>query len=207
MREISNLFETLYSHFLIRDVLAKAIPGLIGFVSLIITVSPQSIRPLIYRILGTDLLMIILLYGLSFMFGMLLQFLGSLTPFLIIHVWKADNRSSSIKLSLSKAVEFQKVASGNKAILRQRERLAVLKEMAANFAFSLFLMMIALIRIAIETSRGSQTPAIPFAIIIFLVVIALIYQNRTHAIEQQIWEEEVLDKYSASILDRRETAD
>ena len=94
----------------------------------------------------------------------------------------------------------------NNAILRQRERLVVLKEMAANFAFSLFLMTIALIRIAIETSRGSQTPAIPFAIIISLAVIALIYQNRMHALEQQIWEESVIDKFSAPIPGRKETA-
>jgi hypothetical protein len=196
MSEISDFFESLYSNFILRDILAKVLPGLIGLVSLVILFVPKSLHLLRHVFTNLDLLSIVIIYGISFMFGMLIQFLGMLTPFIVIYVWKDDSRWLTREKSLSKAVEFQKAASKDCNLLRQRERFAVLKEMASNYSVAVFLIFIAVIRVVIFPVSGYRPQAIPISILCITIVIILIFQNRMHAIEQKIWEEQVIEQYS-----------
>ena len=196
MRELSDLFESLYSHFIMRDVLAKVIPGLIAVLSLLALIAPHSLRILPAHLRELDLLTAVFVYGVSFMSGMLVQYLVSLAPFIRIHVWNEGKRQSTQDKSLAKAVEFHKVAAHDPALLRQRERFAVLKEMAANFAGSLLLALLALVRTGVFTHKGLRPPALFAVAFLVAVIIALVFQNRLHAREQQTWEQETISQYS-----------
>ena len=196
MREISDLFESLYSHFILRDVLAKVLPGVIDLVAIAALFAPKSLRLLQYRFFEPGFFEVVAVYGISFMLGMLFQYLGSLTPFIHIHAWREESRQKTVVTSLSKAVEFQKTASKDQSLLRQRERFAVLKEMAANYAVSLTLILLAVLRVGVFTSNRFQPHALAVSILFLLIIVSLIGQNRFHASEQRNWEEQVIMQFS-----------
>ena len=198
MRELSDLFESLYSHFILRDVLAKVLPGLIGLASIVSFFAPRPLIHLRSHLPEPGLTTVAILYGIGFMVGMLIQYLGALAPFIHIHVWREDTRRMTVETSLSRAAQFQKAASGNQVLLRQRERFAVLKEMAANFAASLLLALLAVVRYGVFNRGGPEPHGIALGILLAAIIVALVFQNRFHAIEQRTWEERVIRLFSGN---------
>ncbi len=121
---MSSFFESLYSQFLLRDLVAKVVPGLVSIM----------------------------------------------------------------------ALAFQKAPKLSDATIRQRERFAILKEMAGNFGMALLVSAIALF-------IGAFTPIlypslgliclIPLAIAVSVI---LFRQSIYHADEQLLWESKTLGK-------------
>jgi hypothetical protein len=82
MDEISSFFRGLYDQFLLRDVVAKVIPGLLPLIalSLLFTTGSTSGGDIIYALgIGSPLVNAIVFFGLGLMLGMLLQFIGNRT--------------------------------------------------------------------------------------------------------------------------------
>ncbi len=82
MDEISRFFRGLYDQFLLRDVVAKVIPGLLPLfaLSLLFPVRASSGSSSGYPLaIGSPLIIAIVLFGLGLMLGMLLQFIGNRT--------------------------------------------------------------------------------------------------------------------------------
>ena len=80
MDEISRFFKGLYYQFLLRDVVAKVIPGLLPLI--ILSLVGGGILDDIFGFslgMGSTLINAIVLFGLGLMLGMLLQFIGNRT--------------------------------------------------------------------------------------------------------------------------------
>ncbi len=85
MDEISRFFKGLYYQFLLRDVVAKVIPGLLPLLPLILMNESVSRGGVFGEIggglpgTGSSLVTAIILYGLGMMLGTLFQFIGNRT--------------------------------------------------------------------------------------------------------------------------------
>ncbi len=80
MDEISKFFKGLYYQFLLRDVVAKVIPGLLPLI--ILGAIAGSILDDVFGFslgIGSTLISAIVLFGLGLMLGILLQFIGNRT--------------------------------------------------------------------------------------------------------------------------------
>ena len=174
---LKELFEVLYTKFFLRDILAKVVPGFI-FLALLFPDVWENDFPFSLIVVG---------YGISFAMGMFMQTIGELLRIIKIHVWDEDV-SSSMKVSLEnlqrflkRYEEYQPAATDKykRAILMERERLVILKNMAATYA------ILALFVGAIFICRNN----IGVAIGCFIVAFALRWVNHFHAREQKIWEE------------------
>lgn len=76
MSSLNSFFDKLYTNFLLRDILAKVIPGFLVLLYFF-QFFPQPIKSVFNQLGNHELIIIMVLYGLSFMIGMLLQFLGT----------------------------------------------------------------------------------------------------------------------------------
>ena len=193
MSDLSEFFESLYSHFILRDVLAKVIPGLIGLAAVLSLIMPRIAPRFLSQFRHLDLIAVVITYGVAFMFGMLLQYLGTRLPFLTIHVWEGDEKHTSVQVSLGNAAKFMEAAKERPGLLRQRERLAILKEMSANYATALVLPLLCALRLAFGLVRGNSQQATVVALVLAIGIVALVFQNRFHSMEQRAWEESVID--------------
>lgn len=80
MDEISKFFKGLYYQFLLRDVVAKVIPGLLPLIVLGFAVGGVFNDIFDFSLgMGSTLINAIVLFGLGLMFGILLQFIGNRT--------------------------------------------------------------------------------------------------------------------------------
>ena len=185
---MSELIDYLYSRFILRDLLAKVIPGLITIFSIVtaLNLPPTIIFHSLFKL--PDLILFIIVYGFSFMTGMLLQFIMMKLKLTVIHVWPGDKDLPAHELSLFMANALIKSPKSNGKILRVRERYTILKEMSGNFAGGFSVLLISLfIRYLLYKSPGLHTVyvAIPtLAVLVFL----LLKQNKFHAEEQKLWE-------------------
>lgn len=174
---MSNFFKYLYTKFLLRDVLAKAVPGFLVLAYLF-----HNRIPVAY--LKHDLpeiVVITVLYGLSFMTGMLLQFLGARFRLIRIHVHNNDVEATLINLK-----EFLDNPQVTDRIRQQRERFVILKEMSGTYSTAVF--PIALIEFVKFLVHRLDSLLISMAIL-FILVFVLAWQNRFHACEQKTWED------------------
>lgn len=178
---MSNFFENLYKDFLLRDILAKAVPGflLLGYFlqGKMPTVLPENEIP--------DIVVIIVLYGLSFMTGMLLQYLGA--KFRLIRIYVHDNDQEK---TLKKLHEFLDATKNERENFRsQRERFVILKNMSGTYAIAF--LTIALIEFV--KYFGDVRDPIPMTIaVLFIFFLVLRGQNHFHANEQKIWEDKII---------------
>ena len=190
MSSLNDAIDQLYSHFLLRDVLAKAIPGFIG---LLVLGAPllghHQARWLPYG-LTLNWIVVLVIYGVSFLAGMMLQFLAHRIGLIQIHVWPKGAGGSAPQVSISKALTFMVANTANATVLRVRERYAILKEMTGSYC-ALAAMAAVLVLIAPLTSHFRPSFQWLMAIAVLgLIAFALAKQNRFHAMEQRVWETE-----------------
>ncbi len=166
---MSGFFDNLYRKFLLRDILAKAVPGFLLLAYLFHDKIPAN-----YPKHGfPEIVVVAVLYGLSFMTGMLLQFLGSQFRIIKIYVHEGD-RNKSLKYLR----EFLGDKDNKENLSTQRERFVILKNMSGTYAMAL---------IAIILVTFFKNLEIELILAIGLVA-ALIWENRFHAGEQAEWE-------------------
>jgi len=185
---MDKIFEYLYSRFLLRDLLAKVLPGLISLISLITIFSQKPSH--LFQLLGSmpDLLLILFIYGLSFMFGMLLQYVAMRIGFIVIHVWPGKKGISRKELSLLMAQKFILSPSSNDHLARVRERYTILKEMSGNFAATFSVSLLSIIIRYFLYKSPKLTVLYVIVPLLALLIYLLCKQNRYHAEEQKLWE-------------------
>jgi len=206
MSEISKILDQLYTNFLLRDIVAKIIPGLLlatSFILLLIDKNPIDFEWLedVHPFAG-----IAFLYGFGMMLGMLCQFIGYRCLGIKIYVWPKDGRGDEVEASLEKAIAFAKTTTCRPKLARKRERLVILKEMAGNYSVVCFLTVIFIIvRVflnclgALPESSGSAFAEehnrcyylVLGAVTCILLCLILCKQNHLLAEEQRLWEEKV----------------
>ncbi len=219
MSEISKILDQLYTNFLLRDIVAKIIPGLLlatSFILLLIDKNPIEFKWLedVHPFAG-----IAFLYGFGMMLGMLCQFIGYRWPpcclRIRIYVWPKGGRGDEMEASLEKLIAFAKTTTCRPKLARKRERLLILKEMAGNYSVVCFLTVIFIIvRIVLNcTGVLHDGPGCVFAaqpntcyylvlgtVTCILLGLILLKQNHLLAEEQRLWEEKVLSQYTSRQL-------
>ena len=185
---MEKILDYLYSRFLLRDLLAKVFPGFISLIAIISILNRMPLRILQLFSIIPDLALIFIVYSVSFIAGMLLQYLVMSIGLSIIHVWPPQDEFPRTDLSLLMAHKFVMGAKSNDHLARVRERYTVLKEMSGNFAGALSILLISLlIRYFLFGSPDLKALYIivpSLGVLIYL----LIKQNRYHAKEQRLWE-------------------
>ncbi len=236
MDEISRFFRGLYYQFLLRDVVAKVIPGLLPLLPLILINESVSRGGILGEIsgglpgTGSSLITAIILYGLGMMLGTLFQFIGNRTytfgkrnidwgpktvtirtrsfklphikfslPALdwtpiVIHVWGSEEESFKKELEFR---HYANLAENRDYVLDKRDRLAIFKEMAGNYAavFSLTFVL-ALITWIIYVFRDTDNFRISIIILLavfWLIVMVLSRQNKSLAKQQKNWEKVIIE--------------
>jgi hypothetical protein len=197
MSGLNDAIEQLYSHFLLRDVLAKAIPG---FLALLMLAAPllghHQERWLPF---GRNLnwIAVLVIYGVGFLAGMMLQFLAQRIGLIQIHVWDKEARRSAPQVSVAKALHFMLANTANATVFRVRERFAILKEMTGSYcALAAMAAVLVLMAPLTRHSRPSVQWLIAIAVL-GVIAFALAKQNRFHAMEQRVWETEATPAPSA----------
>ena len=188
MSQLSDAFDHLYTQFVLRDILAKFIPGLLTLALGLVLFSPKGIHVAQRMQVGEGLIPILVLYGVSFMTGMLIQFVGMSLGLERIHVWPAPSSQESVRLSLQKARDFLRDNGDKPALLRVRERYAILKEMAGNYGVAFLVIALLVLGKAATSHRGLDIPLFALGAGLVAAAIVLLRQNRFHAKEQLIWE-------------------
>lgn len=188
MPKLSNFFESLYTQFLLRDILAKTIPGFLALsaVGSLLNSSRVDLQAVFLDEFTPAWFLI--LYGLSFMSGMLVQHLGMRIGFSPVNPSK-----KIIKQYLSRLNKFYKKAKDDPQLSRQRERLVILKEMAANYGMSLsIILVVGIIRVLMGRDQidGGQ---VVLAVLLVLTILGLKDQGHFHAQELEQWEHIVIN--------------
>ena len=185
---MSEILDYLYSRFLLRDLLAKVVPGLITLFCIFAVFMRKPLWDLKIIFILPDLALILIIYSISFLAGMLLQFITMRIGLSVIHVWPGGEGVSRTEMSLLRAYKFVRKSASNDHLARVRERYTILKEMSGNFAgaFSVALISI-LVRYSLYRSPDLQSLYVMVPILALLIY-SLRTQNRFHAKEQKLWE-------------------
>ena len=143
MNEISKFFEVLYSHFVLRDIAAKVLPGLVALAS-IATAIKTDVSPGLAEALDVPIaVQLVVLYGIGLAAGLLLQFIGMKTGLTRVHVWDDGEGKYSTSTSVKKAVKFILLSEkASDSLMRKRERMVVLKEMMGNYGIALIVVFV-----------------------------------------------------------------
>ena len=184
---MSDLIESLYSKFILRDILAKAIPGL--FTLLALGLLTDSLEPIWNWTSSIEIQIWVfytIIYGLSFLVGMMLSFVSSWFRYLLgkLLFWKSGNLRNWEK-KLDGLIEFLgnlRHRSDRNDLIRQRERFVILKDMTGNFAVSLAILFYAL---------NYKFPKIinDNLVVIILIVGLLMIQSIYHEMDLEKWAE------------------
>jgi hypothetical protein len=187
---MDGLFHALYSQFILRDFLAKIVPGSISLLA-VTSLLFSDVRWIWHRMFHLPgIPFLLLLYGIIFMFALAGQFMGDRIGLIRIFVWQrgGDQGMDSVKRSLASAKSFMNENRENDLLLRQRERFVILKEMAANYGVcGLF---VALALFGRSLAPGPPPRIISFFLMLITIAAAffLFRLNRFYADEQLIWE-------------------
>ena len=186
MTQLFDSLDHLYSQFLLRDILAKFVPGLLTLGLAVTLVSPKGL-PLLHRLrLDAALVPLIVLYGVSFMSGMFIQFVGMSLGLQRTHVWPGSSSRERVTKSLQKAQAYIRANSDQPALLRVRERYAILKEMTGNYGVAFLIG--ALLTLAKALAWRGHLGLVTLSIALATAAVVLLRQNRFHANEQFVWE-------------------
>lgn len=175
MNWIKDLFDVFYTKFLLRDILAKVVPGFLFLAALLRGAG-------LFQFIDAQFYLIVIVYGLSFAIGIFLQTFASMLGIVKIHVWPSEGKKTAMGVSLNKLKIFLKENKDNQEILAQRERLVIIKNMAGTYA------ALVLILTVFGVVHFFFTPIIGLAPIGVLVFYILLNANKHHAEEQRIWE-------------------
>jgi hypothetical protein len=195
MSDLADIFESLYSHFLLRDIVAKVIPGLLS-VMIPLVICANDLEPVKELLKSLNLIaLFVLIYGVGLAIGMILQQLGMLIPLIKIHVWKSDSNDSdnSIARSTDAEVRFLKIAIQNRAMLRRRERLIILKEMCGNYAMAMLIILTTFLIRFLMNYQSWSLRELAIILSIGFVIYLLIRQNYYLAREQHDFESLVIN--------------
>jgi hypothetical protein len=192
MPNVTDAIDRLYSLFILRDILAKVVPGFLLLATVALDCPPAA--RMLRQLVGASPAAITwpTLYALSFMTGMLLQFVGMNARLVPIHVWRRVGSVTSERRSLLIGHWYTQREIAYDASFRIRERFAILKEMSGNFGCLALLSAVSGLAKSVF-SIGPRHPSIFLPIVLATVGALLIWESHYHASEQRIWEQGELE--------------
>lgn len=182
---MNEFLEGLYDRFLLRDVIGKAVPGFI--LLFIICNSSFDVGHFLFQ---QNIFIGILVFALSFVAGIIIQWFGVQVGAIRIYVWEPTKaRPTRQEASLHAYHIFLTRTRNNHFVRIHRERFVVLKHIAGNFA-SLGILVIILRFISLLWTNADQQ-VLDYILVVSLAVIVFILWRESHhfADEQRIWEE------------------
>lgn len=191
---MTGFFDSLYSQFLLRDLLAKVFPGFIVVFGIGTLVSSDPAWLAGFSSNFDTTILFGLIYGTSFVVGLIIQFAGERTGLIIIFVWPAADDNDNRQVSLRRAQEFLLHNRLTDPALRQRERFAILKELSGNLGASALILALAVLFSALSPAAPEPLSRLIALIILFAIAMCLLHLNEHHATEQLIWEQELLSR-------------
>ncbi len=138
---MDKLFDNLYNKFLLRDLLGKVLPGLILILGFTYAYWPKGLC-LIFPNKPENLFYYLVIYGLSFIVGLVLQFINPvrLFPFLRRLILEEPTQPlDRLYEFLNRRTRFNRGRNPQASLLvaqiviDQRERLVVLKDVTGKF--------------------------------------------------------------------------
>ena len=190
---MEHFIDSLYSQFLLRDLLAKVVPGLILLLALF-GFFANLLSGIVFSLSVLNILItLLLIYGICFVLSMTIQYFGGRVGFITIYVWPSNEDKSSLEVSLAKHQELLMVKDLPKTVLRQRERFTILKEMTGNFALSFSIISISMFFLSLGYRGSTALSLLCLIPITSVLAFALFRQNKHHAEEQYLWEKGILE--------------
>ena len=182
MKELENLFEALYSRFVMRDVFGKMVPGATLLVALyVVLIRPDASPDQVIRLITSARTLTWLVLGMmGWITAFGIQRLGEFVGLRYYGCWIPDDKSW-----YKKVIHFTQVASPEEK--RGFERFVVIKETCGNAAFSLVLSGIVLLFI------WNNKANIFFPAALLLGGIILFSMHRVHVKRNTWWLESVLE--------------
>ena len=177
-----DFFSNLYSKFILRDLLGKVFPGFIFLSGLALFFGLKS-HELFHFLTYASLFHYFLIYGISFVIGLLLQFLNPVRL-----VWRIKRKRNGGD-ELKKYHEFLVSLRRNEPIVgdpisqtmnAQRERLVVLKDITGNLGNAIFALALFAIYWKVDTGLTG---------VLFLIAGLLFWESWYHTVEKHYWEE------------------
>jgi phosphoglycolate phosphatase len=185
MSNTTTIIEALYNNFLLRDIFAKIVPGLLLVIAIVYKNSIGEGALDVACRLGWPT--IIIGAGFAWVIGFAIQGIGEITKIIKHHPKSYTN--SKIRYALR--VNFKNIASLSES--QQVERYAVIKEATGNGATSIILIIFVIFfRILIPNDlKFSWAIIFPGAVLISLAFM-LLYASRNHARKQYEYMESVV---------------
>ena len=185
-KNISDIVSSLYTQFILRDLFAKIIPGLIFLLSIIFFVNDyNSIIKIKFFISNISFLFALLLIAISWLIGISIQSFGEFIRIIkIYHVLdENDKRKFNIDDWVNLRSHFLKKASDNE--LKFIERMSVIKEASGIFSLSLLFSSIVFIP---NYYINSDLSLFKLIIIIIINTIIIIFSLRMNYV---VWRSEI----------------
>jgi len=140
MSNLSELFDALYSRFLLRDVFAKIIPGALALLAIGLWWGGPAVN--LSWLAGLDRLWVwLLLFGLSWPLGLGIQRLGEVIHFVRYFPPSLQRNILEYNAQFLFAVSEQLSTSYNVQHRRRIERFEIVKESTGNTATALLLVL------------------------------------------------------------------
>jgi hypothetical protein len=208
MSDLDRVINSLYTHFILRDIAGKVLPGLLGGAGVLAGILPNEYETIVGIVSSRNPFFLgVGLYGFGLMLGLWFQYLGErfLCTSVLIHGEKND--LSAMRETRAMEIKFFEYASIRKDIhpyiIRKREHLVIFKEMSANYAVAIAISIISFsIGFAVRWVLGRYAHfgwngfiwVIPISLISLFAVKTLIQQNSRLADEQRELERILIPK-------------
>jgi hypothetical protein len=203
---ISEIFQSLYSKYILKDILAKTIPGFIFLSTIILTKYPINIYYDFIKSLNPWYW--IILYGFSWILGFAVQGLGEATT--LIRTWPRE--VDTIAIDRNAWFDLASICrqKGNNSEILVNQRLGLIKESCGNNLFSLIILLIvSLFKVVFEhfTNKpnviklfyvDNKFSWIEFGSIYFyllLIIISLLLTHIEHAKRQYIFLKKIKENH------------
>lgn len=183
MSDLGSIIDSIYGQFLLRDLFAKMVPGSLVVLTAAITFPTHPDRYLVLGAIGWPV--ILLAAGFVWILGFAIQRIGEIfrlirhhpLPKASLYDRNFDNTETRYRLRQ----DFEKKA--NRSEQQRVERYAVVKEACGNFATAILLAAVSLLidQYASLIDRGITIEEALELGLIFIVWLALITTNRSHA--------------------------
>jgi len=181
MSETGSIVDRLYTSYLLRDFVAKVVPGFLILVALLLSLGHQP--PLPPSIFDISFWGGSFSTGLSFLVGFLVQAIGELLGWTRIYADGSSRNKDARRAAIKRMIEVAR--SREPAIAQQRERYVVLKEMSGNFSLAIVIGIVLLV----SARLPSPVPGLVRFVLISLSLASFLWYNRMQADDQRTLEE------------------
>lgn len=178
---MSSWFDRMYSGFLLRDFIAKVIPGSIVLLPVALLEFHEYVLLIGSVSLVLMLVLVALLCGYLFVVGMMLQQLGEILG------WVTNSDKSDIGKDYKDMLGFGKRFKKSDCYERMiKERLTIIKEMSGNMGMALVLLALQ-IRFIIDAKHGDSYPFVFIVVVLLLLSRLCFKQNWDYYEREKEW--------------------